>query len=456
MGTALGAAPRPGADDVAALLDGHEGRVYNFCHRVLASPDAAAEATRAAFARVLHGPGRPAARGRDLAVELLAAGREAGHDQGGARGRDQPGGANASYDLAYADPDRAAMLAALGDDVRAASTWLTEDERGILALRDLEQRPYEDVAEVMGVPRDAVARLVSHARLRLRDELRGSALAASAGPSGDCERALPLISARQDGELPDASERGWLGAHLEACDACRARRAAIQEAGISYRAWLPVLPPEGLREAILAAAPAEPAPDGPVDVAAANGALAVTATLPGAATTAVHQPVLAPTVEPGLAPAARQRRLLGGGLAGLALLLGFSTAVAIATDGTPRRVFRAHGRPSAALAPRPAAAHPTVRKKRARPARPRLRFAVPPPRATPTATTPAPAPHPPKPRRRTTTVPSSEEKPGPPARTAPAPAPPTTSAPTTTAPSGGTSPTTTGPPPPPTTSNPQG
>jgi hypothetical protein len=89
--------------------------------------------------------------------------------------------------------------------------------------------------------RNSVAQLISRARLKLRDELRGTAMAAIATSTVECERALPLIAIEDDGQLDaDSDEREWLATHIAACDTCRLSREAMQEAGASYRCWVPV------------------------------------------------------------------------------------------------------------------------------------------------------------------------------------------------------------------------
>ena len=111
---------------------------------------------------------------------------------------------------------------ALGEAVREASMRLPERQREALALSGLERRSYEEIAASMETSADAVAQLISRARINLYDELRGTALASVAAPSPDCERALPLVAAREDGQLGSGSdgEAAWLDAHLTVCHRC--------------------------------------------------------------------------------------------------------------------------------------------------------------------------------------------------------------------------------------------
>ena len=349
----------------ATLYDRYESRIFNFCNRLLGSPDDAADATQEAFLKVLQR--LPKLEGRELnfSAYLFTAARNAAYDVIGKRKRAEPTdevpepGGHEPADLDV-DPERAAMLASLQDDVREANGRLPERQREVLALRELEELSYDDIAELLDMNRNSVAQLISRARINLRDEMRRSALASVAAASPECERALPLIALRQDRQLADADDRAWLAEHLAGCETCRVAAEAIQEAGISYRAWLPILPAAWLwhvtaakaaelvgadwsdiarhhpREASRRAHPSDGSQGGighgagvGAGTGAGNGAAAATMTLP-----AIEDEPL-DSVE----DAARRRRLVGGGLLALVLLLGFSTAVAIGTDGAPQRLF---------------------------------------------------------------------------------------------------------------------
>src|SRR5256885_5403950 len=143
----------------------------------------------------------------------------------------EPSGAQEPGDL-DGDPERAAMLTALQADVREANGRLPERQREVLALRELEELSYDEIAEIMDMNRNAAAQLISRARIKLRDELRGSALASIAVSSPDCERALALIAMRDDGQLEDPLELAWLEQHLAECDTCRVSVEAMHEAGM--------------------------------------------------------------------------------------------------------------------------------------------------------------------------------------------------------------------------------
>ena len=112
---------------------------------------------------------------------------------------------------------------------------------------------YDEIAEVMDMNRNSVAQLISRARINLRDELRGSAMATIAASTEECERALPLIAMQDDRQLDEDSEDAeWLAEHIAGCDTCRLSREAMQEAGASYRAWMPVAASPLLMQEVMA------------------------------------------------------------------------------------------------------------------------------------------------------------------------------------------------------------
>jgi RNA polymerase sigma-70 factor (ECF subfamily) len=245
-------------DAFAELYERHERRAFNLCYRILGSRDDAADATQEAFLGVLRR--LPQVAGRDFAFGsyLLTSARNACYDVIERRRRTQPsdeipesamplgagvGGGGTGFDPGDPedDPERNVLLEARTEEIRLANHALPERQREVLALRELEELSYDEIAELMDMNRNSVAQLISRARINLRDALRGTALASIAASTPDCERALPLIALEQDGQLDDASnDAGWLEEHLMHCHTCRLGRDAMQEAGVSYRAWAPI------------------------------------------------------------------------------------------------------------------------------------------------------------------------------------------------------------------------
>ena len=202
------------------------------------------------------------------------------------------------FGMAVTAPDR--------DEVRQASLRLPERQRNALELREGKGLSYEQIAATLGTGSGSVAQLLERARINLYDELRGTALASVAAPSAECERALPLIAARQDRELASSSDdAAWLDAHLSGCDRCRLAAEQMSDASALFRG------------------------EAPATVAAAAAAVQPT---PAAAEDAAPDPL-----ERSRGRHPRRRRIaLAGGLAALAL--GGVAIALMAGGGSPDAV----------------------------------------------------------------------------------------------------------------------
>jgi RNA polymerase sigma-70 factor (ECF subfamily) len=242
-------------DAFATLYTRYEKRAYNLCLRIIGSEDDAADATQEAFVSVLRR--LPKLEGRELAFGsyLFTSARHACYDLIERRKRAEPsdeiaegavpvgggvGGGGIGFDPGdpHDDPERNVLLAARQDEIRDANAALPARQREVLVLRELEDLSYDEIAELMEMNRNSVAQLISRARINLRDALRGTALGSVATSSADCQRSLALLAARQDGQ--PSEDQDWLDEHMLVCETCPLAREAMEEAGISYRAWLPV------------------------------------------------------------------------------------------------------------------------------------------------------------------------------------------------------------------------
>src|SRR4051794_32051893 len=234
------------------LYEAYESRVFNFCLRIVGTHEDAADAMQDAFIKVLQR--LPKLEGRDLnfGAYLFTAARNASYDVIGKRKKadavDQIPETGATPLLAderaaaIQEPEKAAMVGALQTQVQAANAQLPERQREVLALREVEELSYNEIAEIMEMNRNSVAQLISRARINLRDVLVGDALASIATTSKACEKALPLIAMKQDGQLKDGKDADWLETHIADCETCKVAVEAMSEAGLSYRAWIPLVP----------------------------------------------------------------------------------------------------------------------------------------------------------------------------------------------------------------------
>ena len=230
----------------AELYDRYERRAYNLCYRITGSADDAADATQETFLKVLERLPRLEGRELNFGAYVMTVARNASYDAIERRKRATPTAELPEVELTddVELPDRAALREAHQEQIRLANETLPPRQREVLALRELGDLSYGEVAQIMGMNQNSVAQLISRARINLRDGLRQTALGSVASASPDCDRALPLLAMHQDGLLEDP----WLVEHLLDCGACHVRLEAMEEAGVAYRQWLLLVPALWLRE----------------------------------------------------------------------------------------------------------------------------------------------------------------------------------------------------------------
>ena len=407
---------------LAALWDAYGARVFAFCQRVLGRADAAADAAQDAFLLAHAELGSLARTGESFGAAVFQAAR------------------TTSYDLLARDRAAAGARRGSAPSLSAAAARLRPQQRAALALSGLEGLRYAEIAAVLGIGTDAVGALLARARLRLHDELRGTALAAAAVRSPDCEDVLALLAAASDGEL-GAADAGWADPHVESCPTCPRTRRAMDEAAATYAAWSPALPPSWLREATLAELGAE-APAAAALAAAAGpvalGGAGAGATGAGSAAASRRAGGAWTTPRPRLSAALLGASLLAVACAALALTVSGSLRQRDALSGGVRLPDAAKSLRVAGVPAAPAKRRPRAQKRaprRTRPSRRPHRVAFVPVRAVhraPSASLPSRDARPPRAPRRGGPLRARSAGPGPaarapppaPASPAPAPAPP--------------------------------
>lgn len=252
-------AARAADGDVAAvadLYDAYEQRLYGYCHRICRHPEDAADATQEAFCNVIQRlPGLDIAN-LNFGAYLFTAARNACMDIIGQRGRAEvtdevPEDPFATPDVTT-DPERAILTKDQQRAAREASDRLPESQRSVLALREVAGLSYDEIAESMEMNSNAVAQLISRARLNFHKQLRSGAVVIA--PLDDAaQRAIELTVKRQDGKI-NSDDLDWLNAHLAQNEASRVNAEAIQESAVLYRAIGPVAVIASLREAAMARA----------------------------------------------------------------------------------------------------------------------------------------------------------------------------------------------------------
>lgn len=298
----------------AELYERYEPRTFNLACRITGSEAAAADVVQEAFLKAMRRQRRLADGELSFGPYLLSVTRNVSHDR--AAGHPAPRSSEADPN---ATPSRDQ------EEISEANARLPERQREALALRGLEALSYEEIAAIMEVSPKTISQLVSRARINLRDELRGTALA-SVPPSAECGRAMPLIACREDGQLePASAEATWLDDHLEACDRCRLGVEAMREAASSYRAWAPIAAPPSLLRETMAKAAEQAGADWSEVIETTMAARAQAASLPGMPLPYLGEPISDDS-------AWRRRRsprrtVLAVGLAVLLLLAGLAAAL---------------------------------------------------------------------------------------------------------------------------------
>ena len=117
-------------------------------------------------------------------------------------------------------------------DIRRALGCLDFNERAALVMREVEGRPYQEIAEILRRSTGEIETLVFRARRALREELEGSLT---------CHEAERAVSRQLDGLL-GRSERAFLQQHLRACDDCAAlaRSQDTQRTALRRYAMVPL------------------------------------------------------------------------------------------------------------------------------------------------------------------------------------------------------------------------
>jgi RNA polymerase sigma-70 factor (ECF subfamily) len=114
------------------------------------------------------------------------------------------------------------------EEIRVALSHLSFNQRAALVMRELEDRSYVEIADVLGLSVSAVETLLFRARRALREQMEGPLA---------CGEVEELLFKQMDGEL-SVDEKRRLRAHTRSCAECstlerqhRGRRAALRRLG---------------------------------------------------------------------------------------------------------------------------------------------------------------------------------------------------------------------------------
>jgi RNA polymerase sigma factor (sigma-70 family) len=150
--------------------------------------------------------------------------------------------ARADEDLEH-DPERSALLGEQQSRVRRCAALLTGRQRRALTLRDVEGYSYAEIGSELGIATDAVAQVISRARIRLRGALRRAEIDIDDMPAS-CRDMLRPLSDYLDGKA--ALHAPEIEGHLADCASCRQTLALFEEAGSRLRGIAPFVAFAGL------------------------------------------------------------------------------------------------------------------------------------------------------------------------------------------------------------------
>ena|GEM_PF-1163916 len=140
----------------------------------------------------------------------------------------------------FSSPEKASLLQEQMDTTVQAALALSPSQRMALNLRELDELSYEQIGEIMGLNRNAVAALLFRARRKFKEVFRMAHIKYE-GEGELCQDISMLLSAYMDDELDEESRR-LVEEHLEDCPLCRLSLEEMEEASVSYRSLIPLAP----------------------------------------------------------------------------------------------------------------------------------------------------------------------------------------------------------------------
>ena len=140
-----------------------------------------------------------------------------------------------------AEPSRVLEQREVRGDVLRALLSLPANQRAALTLRECQELSYAEIAETLGLSRNAVEMLLFRARRAFREAYEG--VAASPGPVG-CPELGPLLSSMIDSEL-DAPAWSSVSEHLAGCGRCRRELSLLRRSKRLHGAIPLLAPPAG-------------------------------------------------------------------------------------------------------------------------------------------------------------------------------------------------------------------
>ena len=218
----------------------YEGRLYAFAYRLTGNPYDAADLVQETLVRALPRLDSLDPDELNLSAYLFTTSRNLflhGIERGKRAGPFEEVPEPREPQPLEDDTELSALLERQQYEVRLANARLAPRQRLALALRELEDRSYAEIGELVGLNENTVAQLISRARQSLRDELRLGQVDPATVPDA-CRSLQPLLSAHLDGQLREPA-RSEVLAHVTRCEHCRDALEEMREASRLYRSLVP-------------------------------------------------------------------------------------------------------------------------------------------------------------------------------------------------------------------------
>ncbi|HSB00083.1 MAG TPA: sigma-70 family RNA polymerase sigma factor [Anaerolineales bacterium] len=133
--------------------------------------------------------------------------------------------------------------------VRRALERLSVRNKEVLVLREVHGLSYAEIAEVLDTTQPYVKTLLARSRAQFQDAYGVQLLVEE--PTEDCPEVAALLHNLHDGESLQGRER-FVREHLDTCEACQRRRNWLVAQSSLLAMFVPVIPPSGVAERILA------------------------------------------------------------------------------------------------------------------------------------------------------------------------------------------------------------
>ena len=158
----------------------YQDMAYTVAYRIMSDPHAAADAAQEAFISAYQG--LPRFRGGSFKAWLMRIVTNACYDELRRRKRRPQSSLETLYsegpmpssfpDSSLESPDEYVQRQELSHLLQAGIALLPNDQRVVLVLSDVQGFSYQEIAEVVGVPRGTVKSRLHRARTKLRDYLQ--------------------------------------------------------------------------------------------------------------------------------------------------------------------------------------------------------------------------------------------------------------------------------------------